>query len=221
MRKLNILALGISLALGLSACNPQQSSEKSEISTNTTKAALTSGIEITAVDKNVRAQDDLYRHVNGAWLTTTEIPADKSRYGIFNVLYDNTQEDLKALIQESAATKAEQGSNTQKLGDMYNSYMNVELANEKGITPLQPMLDSIANVENMQQLSTVFGELYVLGVGGAFNFYTSPDAKNPDIVTMYLYQAGLTLPDRDYYSKDDEKFVNFRVATKKDRKSVV
>ena len=213
MKKINLLALSVSLALGLSACNPSSDPETSAAPAVVSKTTMVSGINLSAVDKNVRAQDDFFRHVNGAWLTQTEIPADKSRYGVFNVLYDNTQDNLKALIQESANnTQAATGSNTQKLGDMYNSYMNVELANEKGISPLKPLLDSISDAKNMQQLSKVFGELYVLGVGGAFNFYTSPDAKNPDVITMYLYQSGLTLPDRDYYSKEEEKFVNFRAA---------
>ncbi|WP_299083253.1 M13-type metalloendopeptidase [uncultured Paraglaciecola sp.] len=219
MKKMSMLALSVSLALGLSACEPSSKTETTEVMTKkeaaVSEAPLTSGIDLTAVDQNVPAQDDFFRHVNGAWLTQTEIPADKSRYGLFNVLYDDTQDNLKTLIQESANTEAEKGSNTQKLGDMYNSYMNVELANQNGLTPLKSMLGSIESIENMQQLSTVFGEMLVMGVGGAFNFYTSPDAKNPDVVTMYLYQSGLTLPDRDYYSKEEEKFVNFRAATEK------
>jgi endothelin-converting enzyme/putative endopeptidase len=215
MKKISMLALSISIALGLSACNPTSKSETTPTAVSASETPMTSGIDLTAVDQNVRAQDDFFRHVNGTWLTQTEIPADKSRYGLFNVLYDDTQENLKTLIQESANTDAEKGSNTQKLGDMYNSYMNVDLANEKGILPLQSLLDTISSAEDMPQLSKVFGELYVLGVSGAFNFYTSPDAKNPEMTTMYLYQSGLTLPDRDYYSKDEEKFVNFRVATEK------
>jgi endothelin-converting enzyme/putative endopeptidase len=214
MKKTCILTLSVSLALGLSACN---TSNKSDTTTTVvdSKVPMTSGIDLTAVDKNVRAQDDFFRHVNGSWLTKIEIPADKSRYGLFNVLYDNTQENLKTLIQESANTEAVEGSNTQKLGNMYNSYMNIGLANEKGMTPLQSLLDTISSTENMSQLSKIFGEMYVLGVGGTFNFYTSPDAKDPEMTTMYLYQSGLTLPDRDYYSKEQEKFVNLRAATEK------
>lgn len=205
--------MSMSLALGLCACQPNTQSESN--TSSDTPITLVSGIDLTAVDKSVRPQDNLFEHVNGTWLKSTEIPADKSSYGMFNILYDDTQKHLKTLIQEAADTKAAYGSNTQKLGDMYNSYMNVELANKKGLTPLQSQLDGISTLENMQQISAKFGELYTLGVGGIFNFYVSPDAKNPNIVTMYLYQSGLTLPDRDYYSKQQEKFVNFRAATKK------
>jgi putative endopeptidase len=212
MNKLSKLALGVSVALGLAACNPASKTEAPQVQAAT---PAISGIDLTAVDNTVKIQNDLFRHVNGHWLNTTEIPADKSRYGVFNVLYDNTQENLKSLIQEAADTTATQGSNTQKLGDMYNSYMNVERANELGLSPLQGQIDAIAAIKTPQQLAKKMGELYVIGVGGPFNFYTSPDAKDPEITTMYLYQSGLTLPDRDYYSKDDEKYVNFRAATEK------
>ncbi|MEP2653280.1 MAG: M13-type metalloendopeptidase [Paraglaciecola sp.] len=213
MNKFNILALGISFALGLSACTPPETKKESVPSVTEVQTPLTSGIDLTAIDNTVRIQDDLFRHVNGTWLKTTEIPSDKSGYGVFNVLYDDTQENLKTLIQNAAKSNAEKGSNPQKLGDMYNSYMGVELANILGLTPLQPILDDINAIENMEQLSKIFGELYVLGVAGPFGYYNTPDAKNPTIEALYLYQSGLTLPDRDYYSKEDEKFVNFRAAT--------
>jgi putative endopeptidase len=215
MNKLSMLALGVSVALGLAACSPAPKTETQATQTVAETIALTSGIDLAAVDSTVSAQNDLFRHVNGHWLNTTEIPADKSRYGVFNVLYDNTQENLKAIIQEAADTKAETGSNTQKLGDMYNSYMNVDRANELGLSPLQSYIDAISAIKTPAQLAQKMGELYVLGVGGPFNYYTSPDAKDPEVTTVYLYQAGLTLPDRDYYSKVEQKYVDFRIATEK------
>ncbi|MFT4940090.1 MAG: putative endopeptidase [Paraglaciecola sp.] len=215
MKKVCILAVSVSMLLGLSACNPAPETETSTALTQAPSGTLLSGIDLNAIDADVRAQDDFFRHTNGTWLNTTEIPADKSRYGVFNVVYDETQEDLKSLIQEAASVTAATGSNTQKLGDMYNSYMNETLANELGLSPVQTLLNEIAAIENPQQIAAKMGELYVIGVGGPFNFYTSPDAKNPEIVAMYLYQSGLTLPDRDYYTKQEEKFVNFRAATEK------
>ena len=219
MKKLSLVAMSVCIALGLSACSPapEQKSENKQEATKVVekKAPVLSGIDLTAIDETVRPQDDLFRHVNGTWLENTEIPGDKSTYGVFNVLYDNTQDNLKALIQEAADTDAKKGSNTQKLGDMYNSYMDVDLANKLGLSPLQAELDSINNISDMKQVSAKFGELYTKGIGGIFNFYVSPDAKNPEVVGMYLIQGGLTLPDRDYYSKNEDKFVKFREATQK------
>ncbi|MFT5313351.1 MAG: putative endopeptidase [Paraglaciecola sp.] len=208
------LAFSLSMALGLAACSPAPDLSKTVATDQKMPVkTLSSGIDLRAVDNQVRPQDDLFRHVNGQWLTDTQIPADKSSYGVFNVLFDDTQENLKVLIQEAAATESAANSNSQKLGDMYNSYMNETLANTLGLSPLQGELDNIAAIKNMQQVSAKLGELIVIGVGGPFNFYVSPDAKDPALVTLYLYQAGLTLPDRDYYTKQEEKFVNFRVAT--------
>jgi putative endopeptidase len=215
MKKLSILALGVGLALGLAACKPASDAQNSSASAEAPLAKLNSGIDQTAVDKNVRAQDDFFRHVNGTWLAKTEIPADKSRYSMFNLLFDDTQENLKALIQEAAAMQAEPGSNMQKLGDMYNSYMDEDKANQLGLNPLKTQLEAIQQVENISQVATQMGKLFALGVQSPFGFYVYPDLKNPTVNGMYIYQSGLTLPDRDYYSKEEEKFVNFRAATVK------
>lgn len=211
MKKLSIIALGVSMALSLSACKPNATNPE-QTTVEQTQTELQSGIDLTAVDQNVRAQDDFFRHVNGDWLSKTEIPADKSSYGMFNVLYDDTQENLKTLIQEAAKMDAQPGTNSQKLGDMYNSYMNVELANELGLTPLQAELERIAGVENHSQVATVMSELYVLGAEAPIGAFVYPDAKDPTTYGYWLTQSGLTLPDRDYYFKEEEKFVKFRAA---------
>lgn len=212
MKKLSILALGISIALGMAACKPASDAQTEAAKVEAPAVKLDSGIDQTAVDKEVRAQDDFFRHVNGAWLARTEIPADKSRYSMFNLLFDDTQENLKTLIQEAAAVDAEVGSNTQKLGDMYNSYMDEEKAEALGLEPLKAELQAINQIEDMSQVAQQMGKLFKLGVSSPFGFYVYPDLKNPTVSAMYLYQSGLTLPDRDYYSKQEEKFVNFRGA---------
>lgn len=212
MKKITLLAATVSVALGLVACSPADKSTSAPVASEQTQA-LKSGIDLAAVNQDVRAQDDFFAHVNGTWLNQTEIPADKSRYGMFNVIYDDTQERLKALIQESANAGSSADANTQKLGAMYNSYMNVEKVNELGLTPLQPVLDEIAAVENKEQVAAQISELYRLGVEGPFGFFVYPDAQDPTTYGIWLYQSGLTLPDRDYYFKEEEKYVEFRKAT--------
>ncbi|MDF2179530.1 peptidase M13 [Aliiglaciecola sp. CAU 1673] len=215
MKKVSILALGIATALGLAACSPApQSTEQTEQKVTPAAAVQSSGIDLAAIDNNTRAQDDLFQHVNGHWLKTTEIPADKSRYGAFNVVNDNTQEHLKALIQEAAAAEAEPGSNNQKLGDMYNSFMNTEKTDELGMSPLKGDLESIAAIADHKAVAAKMGELYAMGVSAPFGFFVYPDAKDPNTNGMWLFQSGLTMPDRDYYLKDEEKFQNFRIALK-------
>lgn len=215
MMKSNLIALGVAAALGLVACKPAPTTDtQTEQKTAQVSEQKVSGIDVSAIHMQTRPQDDLFRHVNGQWLSTTEIPGDKSRYGVFNILHDNTQEQLKTLIQEAAGQTASEDSNNQKLGDMYNSFMDMERINELGLSPLQPDLQSIAAVSSHSEVAGKMGELFAQGVQSPFGFYVYPDAKDPNTYGMWLYQSGLSLPDRDYYFKEEEKFQNFRASLK-------
>jgi endothelin-converting enzyme/putative endopeptidase len=110
----------------LSGCNASKQSGP------VTEPALVSGIDKTAIDKNTRPQDDFFRYVNGTWLDETEIPASKSRYGVFNFLFDETQIQLQTIIQQASTNQT--NPNQRKLGDFYQSYMDVEAANLKQLT---------------------------------------------------------------------------------------
>ncbi|MGL5361225.1 MAG: M13 family metallopeptidase [Shewanella sp.] len=203
MKKISTLALGIALSLGLAACSSEP----------TTKVAAVSGIELQNFDAAVRHQDDFYYSVNGKWLATTPIPADKSNHGAFSVLYDQSQEALKKIIDAAAADKqAAPGSNPQKIGDFNASYMNTALLEKLGSSPLNPLLEDIAKVQTHGDLPAIMGKLLVNGSGIPFGFFVNNDAKNSSQYAVYLSQSGLTLPDRDYYLKDEPKFVASRQA---------
>ena len=206
MKKISTLALGIALSLGLAACSSEPKTE----------VAAVSGIELQNFDASVRHQDDFYYSVNGKWLANTPIPADKSNYGAFSVLYDQSQDALKKIIDAAAAKKnAAPGSNEQKIGDFNASFMNTDLLETLGVTPLNPLLADISAVKNHSELPAVMGKLLTSGSGIPFGFYVNNDAKNSTQYAVYLSQSGLTLPDRDYYLKDDAKFVANRQAMAK------
>jgi putative endopeptidase len=169
-----------------------------------------SGIDLKAMDSQVRPQDDFYQYVNGKWLRETEIPADKSRYSMFSVLSDRTQEQLQTIIKDSAKKNAAKGTNEQKLGDMYKSFLNVEKIEALGYDPVKDVLKDIAEVSGPKELGTELARLDKLGVSGPFGFYVYPDAKSPGIYGLWMFQSGLTMPDRDYYLKPEEKYQNFR-----------
>ena len=171
-----------------------------------------SGIDITAIDKTVRPQDDFFNYVNGAWLERTEIPADKSRLSMFSVLNDRAQEQLKEIILDASKAHPKPGSNQQKLGDMYNSFMDEATIEKLGFAPLEKDLAGIEAVQDLSGVARKFGELRVIGVGGPLGFYIYPDAKDPGVYGFWLFQSGLTLPDRDYYLKEDQKYRDFRAA---------
>ncbi|MGI3005098.1 M13 family metallopeptidase [Shewanella algae] len=207
MSKISTLALGVALSLGLASCASQQAPQ-SQVETQ-----KVSGIELENFDHQVRHQDDFYYSVNGKWLATTPIPADKSNYGAFSVLYEESQAALKQIIEEAAAkpNKAE-GSVEQKIGDFYAAYMDTTLTDQLGIAPLKGQLADIAKTASHADIAALMGKLLTDGSGIPFGFYVNNDAKNSSQYGVYLYQSGLTLPDRDYYLKDDPKFVANREA---------
>lgn len=216
MRKVSTLALSVALALGVAACSPQQSTESSatEQAQADTQQQLTSGLDLKDFNTSVRPQDDLFTYVNGGWVEKTEIPADRSRIGSFNELRDENQKRLRNLIETAAKSSPEPGSNADKIGDFYKSYMDVERLNSLGYQPIAEDLEAIANLQNHDQVAAHFAQMARFGISSPFGFYVYADAKNPDVNTMYMSQSGLGLPDRDYYLKDEEKFIEIREAYK-------
>ena len=149
----------------LAACGDQSIVTKNEIETT----PLVSGIDTSHFDTSVRPQDDLFRHINGKWLDEFEIPGDKSNYGSFTKLGDQAREDVKAIIEEASQSNAEQGTDAQKVGDLYKSFMNVALLDEKGTTTLEPELAKIDAINNLSDMSDYLA--YAQMISGA-PFYT-------------------------------------------------
>jgi len=208
MKKLNIIAASVALSFGLlnlTACSPQTDNAAEQQAVK----ALNSGIDLQNMDNSVKPADDFYRYVNGKWLDTKEIPADKSNYGSFTKLYDDAQQNLKIIIEQASTNKnAEMGSDEQKLGDFYNSFMNEEQANALGMSPLDQMFSMIDSTETHDQIVEVMAKLQSMGVAGPIGWYVNNDAKQSDQYAVYIVQSGLGLPDRDYYLKEDEKSKN-------------
>ncbi len=175
------------------------------------QAELGSGLDAAGFDRGVRPQDDLFRFVNGKWLETTEIPADRSNYGAFVALDDQAQADLRAIVEAAAnAPSRPAGSDVQKLGDFYLSYMDTARADTLGVVPLAPELARIDAIRSRAEVNRHFGYTQRLGVTHPIWFYVAQDEKNSTAYLSYVFQKGLTLPDRDYYLKTDEKFVAIR-----------
>lgn len=165
------------------------------------------------MDKNTRPQDDFYQHLNGKWLDEFTIPADKSRYGAFVELRDKVDDDLHAimadLLQDTTLS-----AKAQQIKDVYQSYLDTDTINALGIEPLKPWLELIANVKTHDQLAQVMGRLSWIGVSPPVDIAVYPDAKVYDAHAVYTGQAGLGMPDRDYYLKDEAKFLEFQNAYK-------
>jgi endothelin-converting enzyme len=170
-----------------------------------------SGIEQANLDTSVRPQDNLYQYVNGKWLDRTEIPADRSNYGSFTELTEQNEKRLRMIIEDAAnqPTK-EEGSEDQKVGDFYLSYMDTSLLEELQLSPAKEELAKIAAVASKPELVKLFAHLIKTGVQTPLYFYINQDQKKSDEYIVYCYQSGLGLPDRDYYFKTDEKSIETR-----------
>ena len=163
-------------------------------------ASLTSGLDQANFDKAVRPQDDLFRAVNGAWLSKTEIPADRSDYGAFAVLAEKAEDDCRQIIEDSAAAKDNRpGSERQKIGDLYASFMDAARAEKLGTRPIAARLAAVDAIHGKADLIRALGELGRIGVSGPLGCYVSTDAKQSDRHILAVSQAGLGLPDREYY----------------------
>ncbi|MGM0482138.1 MAG: M13 family metallopeptidase [Pseudomonadota bacterium] len=211
--KLATVAASVSMALALSACSPQQSEQQENQQTEAEQQQqLASGVVLENFDHSVRAQDDLYQHVNGSWIDKTEIPSDRSSIGTFYDLREENQKRLREIIQNAAAEEPEAGTNERKVGDFFNAYMDTETLNALGAKPIASDLDAIAALDSHADVAAHMARMTRQSVSMPFAFYVYPDAKDPQTNAMYVTQSGLGLPDRDYYLKDDEKFAEFREA---------
>ena len=161
---------------------------------------LSSGIERANFDPSVRFQDDLFRAVNGAWLAKTKIPADRGDYGAFTALAEQAEKDVRAIIENCAGAGQHASDTDRKIGDLYASYMDQSRADRLGVEPIAGTLAAIDKIETKAALAQMLGELERIGVGGVVNCSIGPDAKRSDQYILHLSQAGLGLPDRDYYS---------------------
>jgi putative endopeptidase len=175
------------------------------------QAPLKSGLDSTTFDKTVRPQDDLFRHVNGGWLTKTEIPSDRPVYGTFVQLDEKAEANLYALIEELAGNKDKKpGSTAQQVGDFYAGFMDEATLAKLGAEPLKPRLAEVEAIADARALAETLGRLSVIGLPGPIGGYIEADAGDPTQMALYLFQGGTALPDRDYYLKDDARFAGIR-----------
>jgi putative endopeptidase len=173
---------------------------------------MRSGIDTDQLTAAIRPQDDLFRHVNGAWIDSAVIPEDRSVYGTFHRLRDEAEAQLRVIVESAAADavagRAVPGSEGQKVGDLYASFLDEEAIDRLGATPIAEQLALVDAITDRPGLIAALGTLDRAGVGGLFGFFVNGDAKDSDSYIVYLNQGGLSLPDESYYH--DETFAEIR-----------
>ena len=162
------------------------------------------GINLSYMDTTVTPREDFFRFVNGRWLDTNEIPEDKTVWGSFNELREQTDNDALALLEGAAKSDSlKAGSDPAKAVNLYKTIMDTVNRNNQGIEPIKPYLAKIEAIKNKEDLQNYLIEMQMYGGGGFFRFGVGADAKNSNMNAAYLSPGGLGLPDRDYYVADD------------------
>ena len=204
--KKSIIALAIVGAIGLVGCSQPQDDVNAEVTVAAAKPELgTFGIDMDAKNIEVKAGDDFFMHTNGTWYDNYVMPADKTRYGAFTKLAERSEDRVKAIIEEVAA-KTDLNAEEQLVSAYYNSYMDVDTLNQKGMAPIQPMLEEIASIENTTDLVNVFGKTWLTGTNSPISGGLSFNRLDPNSYQFSVSVGGLGLPDRSYYLEDNERF---------------
>ncbi|MDO5710439.1 MAG: M13-type metalloendopeptidase [Micrococcales bacterium] len=198
------------------------------IAQNPPDQLIRSGIDTTGFDAGVRAQDDLFGFVNGAWVRDTQIPADKGRYGTFDQLRDQSQERVRDLLEEASQAAVESGGPAdlgpgpdadaavdevrlrELVGSLYASFMDTERVQALGVEPIRAELDAVDAAADTESLWRLFGQLMREGVASPVIAYVNTDKRASQAYVTYLYQGGVGLPDEAYYR--EEQYEAIRVA---------
>jgi putative endopeptidase len=185
--RLGLVALGL---FSLTSLNAQQKNP---------------GINLDLMDKSVRPQDDFFNFVNGTWNKNTQIPADKTRWGSFDELRQNTDKDALEILADAIKnpkynSKTDQG----KAISMYKAVMDTVGRNKQGINPLKPYLAKINAVTNLKELQKLLADMEPIGGIGFIGIGVGADEKNSNVNAVSLYPGSLGLPDKDYYNSDDK-----------------
>jgi putative endopeptidase len=212
-----VSALALTLSgIGLSSCSPAKPPEPA--------AAVQTGVDKAGMDVAVKPGEDFFVYSNGAWDKATEIPADRSSWGGNQILGEQVDNDVRAIIEGAAASSPAAGSTEAKIGDFYAAFMDESGIEAKGIEPLKPVLDQIAAIKDKKSLSAYLGSTLRADVDvmnntryatdNIYGLWVAADFDEPTKYTPFLLQGGLSLPSRDYYIADSDRMKGIREAFK-------
>jgi predicted metalloendopeptidase len=193
------------------ACAGTPASAPAASTAPTAATAQRAGVDVAAFDTAVRPQDDFFRYTQGKWLKDVEIPSDRSSWGAFNVAADKVEQQIAGLIEKAAQDKhAKAGSNEQKMGDFYNSFVDQKHRDALGLAPLKRELATIAALRDKHGLAALAARMSRVGAGAPLELSVGQDSKDSIHYIAGIRQSGLGMPNRDYYIADDKRLADVR-----------
>ncbi len=211
--KYKIILAAAAMGLSMAACDDIENNIGAEKPTKEMTETTEKAIDLANLDKSVKPGDNFFQYSNGGWLKANPIPDEYSRYGAFDILGKKNQKEIKSIIDELSALKdVKNGSPEQQIQDFYKAGMDTTHIEELGFKPIEARMNDIAKIENKADLIKMQAQLNMEGSYPIFAIFSSQDDKNSTEVIANLVQGGLGLPDRDYYTKDDERSKSIRDA---------
>ncbi len=208
---MNKIIAASALTLLLAACG-QENTKTAPAELADVEVEKHSGLLLDNMNTDIRPGDDFNAYVNGTWIDTNEIPADRASNSVGLIVHEEATANVKTIIEEAADGDFAKGSDEQKVGALYASYMDMETRNQLGVTPLESEFAKVEALENHEQLAVYFADANKVGVDLPFALSQYVDFKDPNSYMMYTWQAGLGLPDREYYFEEGERSDEIRNA---------
>src|SRR5438477_6607875 len=171
---------------------------------SSTSSQPPAGVSIETIDKSVDPCTDFYQYACGNWMKNAQIPGDQPEWASFIEVEERNNLVLKAILEKAQAGGSSRSTLDQKIGDYYGACIDEKAADGKGLDALKPELNRIAAVNDKGGLIDAIARVHLIGPNPLFNFFSSPDLHNADMVIAYIDQGGLTLPDRKYYINDED-----------------
>src|ERR1051325_1371531 len=208
---ISLISLSMAAVAGQGGARNAQSNLANSKTASASQDSDVHGFDAGNLDRTCKPCDDFNKFANGGWIARNPIPAAYPRWGSFNRIEEQNQEKLRGLLEEAAKnSKARKGSNEQKIGDFYSSGMAVDKIEAEGVKPLAGEFDRIEKISDVRSLQSEIARMQSLGIRAPFGFGATQDFKSSTQVIAQASQAGMGLPDRDYYLKDDAKSKQIR-----------
>jgi len=169
----------------------------------------TFGVELNGIDRSTKPGADFYEFAGGGWMKTNQIPADRSRWGMFDALREESDVNVRKIVEEQAKTKPAKGTNLQKVTDFYAAYLDTAAIDQKGFAPAKAALDAIAAAKTPADIVKLMGRPD-LPTAAPIAMQVDLDEKDPDRYVVLVGQSGLGLPDREFYLKKEAQFQEIR-----------